>query len=222
MLSFDFPWLFLLLPLPLLVFWLVPASQQSDASVRVPFFLQVSGFGLAKTTQVKGRKLRLILLSLCWFSLVSAAASPNWLGDPVTMPSSGRDLLIAVDISESMEMNDMNVSGQSVSRLVAVKAVIKDFVSRREGDRLGLILFGTQAYLQTPLTFDQKTVEQFLLETQIGFAGGRTAIGDAIGLAVKRLRQRPGDRHVLILLTDGANTAGEVSPFGCGSTSSRQ
>jgi Ca-activated chloride channel family protein len=129
------------------------------------------------------------------------------------MPASGRDLLLAVDISGSMETPDMNWNGEAVNRLTTVKLVVGDFVKRRESDRLGLVLFGTNAYLQAPLTFDRNTVNRLLQEAQLGFAGEKTAIGDAIGLATKRLRQRPEGSRVLILLTDGANTAGKVAPL---------
>ena len=120
--------------------------------------------------------------------------------------------MLAVDISGSMATEDMVINGEYVDRLTAVKLVVSDFVSRRVGDRVGLILFGTNAYLQAPLTFDLKTLDRFLLEAPVGIAGGKTAIGDAIGLAVKRLRQRPQQDKVIILLTDGANNVGEVEP----------
>ncbi|MGB1272429.1 MAG: vWA domain-containing protein, partial [Endozoicomonas sp.] len=126
---------------------------------------------------------------------------------------SGRDLMMAVDLSGSMEINDMELNGQQVDRLVATKAVMNDFIERRRGDRLGLILFGSKAYLQTPLTFDRQTVKTLMDESSIGMAGNKTAIGDALGLAVKHLRKRPEDSRVLILLTDGANTAGEIPPL---------
>jgi Ca-activated chloride channel family protein len=121
--------------------------------------------------------------------------------------------MLAVDLSGSMQIEDMQIDNEAVQRIIAVKTVVDDFLKRRRGDRVGLIVFGTRAYVQTPLTFDLDTVGRFLREAQIGFAGEETAIGDALGLAVKRLRARPGDRHVLILLTDGANTAGSVSPL---------
>ena len=126
---------------------------------------------------------------------------------------SGRDLMLAVDLSGSMEARDFELNGQAVNRLTATKSVAGEFIQRREGDRLGLILFGEQAYLQTPLTFDRATVHTLLMESVIGLAGKKTAIGDAIGLAVKRLQESTGDSRVLILLTDGANTAGEVAPI---------
>jgi Ca-activated chloride channel family protein len=129
------------------------------------------------------------------------------------MPNSGRDLLVAVDISGSMKIEDMLINNQPVTRLVAVKQVVGDFVKTRKTDRLGLVLFGTQAYLHAPLTYDRETVHTLLQETEIGFAGERTSIGDAIGLSIKRLRVRPDAQRVLILLTDGANTAGELEPL---------
>ena len=131
-------------------------------------------------------------------------------------------LLLAVDISGSMETEDMTISGHVVSRLTAVKAVAGDFIDRRKGDRLGLILFGDQAYLQTPLTFDRETVRTQLDEAAIGLAGKRTAIGDAIGLAVKHLRDQPQENRVLVLLTDGDNTAGEVAPLKAAELASRE
>ena len=135
------------------------------------------------------------------------------MGEPVEQAISGRDLMLAVDLSASMEEQDFFINKQAVDRLTAIKSVASDFINRRVGDRVGLVLFGTQAYLQTPLTFDRKTVQTLLDEAVIGLAGDNTAIGDAIGLAVKRLKNQPSDSRVLILLTDGANTAGEVTPI---------
>lgn len=120
--------------------------------------------------------------------------------------------MLAVDISGSMGTEDLQLKGQIVNRLTVVKNVVSQFVVARDGDRVGLILFGTNAYLQAPLTFDLATVNRLLTEAPVGIAGGKTAIGDAIGLAVKRLRQRPDGDRVLILLTDGANNVGEVAP----------
>jgi Ca-activated chloride channel family protein len=145
--------------------------------------------------------------------LLAAAARPQWLGEPIEQTVSGRDLLMAVDLSGSMEIEDFVVGGRAVDRLTATKAVAGQFIERRTGDRIGLVLFGERAYLQAPLTFDRKTVRSLLDESVIGLAGDKTAIGDAIGLAVKRLRQNPEHQRVLILLSDGANTAGAVSPL---------
>jgi Ca-activated chloride channel family protein len=157
-------------------------------------------------------RLLLIFLSLCWLSALLAIARPVYIGEPVALPTEGRDILIAVDISGSMEREDMVIRGQTVNRLMAVKSVVGDFVIKRTGDRLGLVLFGEKAYLQTPLTFDRETMESLLLEAQIGFAGNGTAIGDAIGLSVKRLQDRPQDHRILILMTDGSNNTGALNP----------
>ena len=214
MIELVWPYLLLLAPLPWLIYRFVPGAKQQEAALRAPFFQawsdidQTSSYGInQRSTPV------LVLLSLIWLATLLAAARPLWIGEPITLPSDGRDLLLAVDISGSMEREDMQVGNKKTNRLNAVKYVVGEFAERRQGDRLGLILFGTQAYVQSPLTFDNKTVRQFLQEAQIGFAGKETAIGDAIGLAVKRLRQRPADSRVLILLTDGANTSGEVQPI---------
>lgn len=215
MIEWQWPWLFVLLPLPLLVRMLVTAIDQQDNALTVP---DLKRFSLPTKSNAKISSRRwsvvLILLSLAWLCLVTASARPQWTGAPVSLPTSGRDLMLAVDISGSMSTEDMQLQDQLVNRLLVVKSVVNDFLQTRQGDRVGLILFGTNAYLQAPLTFDLNTVGKLLAEAPVGIAGGKTAIGDAIGLAVKRLRQRPpgGDR-VLVLLTDGANNVGEVAPI---------
>lgn len=154
-----------------------------------------------------------LLAWLVWALVIVAAARPQWVGEIETLPITGRDLLLAVDISGSMDTQDMILAGQPVNRLAVVKQVAGEFIQGRRGDRVGLILFGSRAYLQTPLTFDTETTALLLDEAEIGLAGRETAIGDAIGLAVKRLRDDASDDRVLILLTDGANTSGEVEPL---------
>lgn len=139
--------------------------------------------------------------------------APEWVGEPQPLPASGRDLLVAVDVSGSMDYADMQLDGKPVSRLALVQHLMGEFIDGRVGDRIGLILFGSQAYLQAPLTFDRQTVHVWLDEALIGIAGKNTAIGDAIGLAVKRLRQRPANSRVLVLVTDGANTGGQIEPL---------
>ncbi|WP_308367603.1 MULTISPECIES: VWA domain-containing protein [unclassified Microbulbifer] len=208
MFEFATPWVFALLPLPWLARRLLPRARPLTSALKVPFYSELSQSGDAG----QGNLANLLLLSLLWLLLLTAAARPQWYGEPIAQKSSARDLLVAVDISGSMETPDMLLDGRPAMRVEAVKRVVSDFVERREGDRLGLVLFGTRAYLQAPLTYDRKTVGTLLQEAQIGFAGQGTAIGDAIGLAVKRLTQRPAEQRVLILLTDGANTAGEISP----------
>ncbi|MDB6060423.1 MAG: BatB protein [Verrucomicrobiaceae bacterium] len=211
MLGFDYPWAALLAPLPLFIYWLYPRATQQQSALRVPFFSRLSSNEVIVPRQVR-RKIRFATLLLGWLLLIAAACGPHWIGDEISLPASGRDLMLAVDLSGSMQIRDMQIGNDHVQRIVAIKAVVDDFIKQRKGDRIGLIVFGTQAYVQAPLTFDLDTVGRFLREAQIGFAGEETAIGDAIGLAIKRLRDRPGDRHVLILLTDGASNAGTVTP----------
>ena len=210
--EFAWPWLFAALPLPVLIALLAPRARVTPgAALRIPFFGALQGRVLE---QGQGRsRPRLLLATLAWLLLVTAAARPQFIGEPLSLPVSGRDLMLAVDISGSMETEDMRIGGRDVSRLAAVKIVAGRFIERRKGDRIGLILFGRQAYLQAPLTFDRETVRTLLYEAAIGLAGKETAIGDAIGLAVKRLRDQPQENRVLILLTDGANTAGAVDPL---------
>ncbi len=213
MIQFQWLWALAFLPLPIILRFILPsAATVQDAALRVPF---PDDFQNETTTDINlsARRWLLLLASLAWIFLVLAATQPQWLGERVEIPTSGRDLMMAVDLSGSMQMEDFKINGKMVDRLTATKYVAREFIKRREGDRLGLILFGTQAYLQTPLTFDLVTVETFLLESAIGLAGRETAIGDAIGLAIKRLQDKSQDSRVLILLTDGANTAGEVQPL---------
>ncbi|MCF7980408.1 MAG: VWA domain-containing protein [Pseudomonadales bacterium] len=216
MIQFAWPLALFLLPLPILVYYLLPAAKRDDAALRVPFFRHLASLSTTASLPNKGANtpfhLYHILLFCAWVSLVMATAKPEWIGDPISLPTSGRDLMIAVDISGSMKREDLTLNDQPVTRLAVVKEVLGDFIAQRKGDRIGLILFGTQAYLQAPLTFDRHAVETLLNESQIGFAGEQTAIGDAIGLATKRLRNRPETSRLLILLTDGANTAGQITP----------
>lgn len=212
MIHLEWPELLLALPLPLLVYWLLPAYKPAEqAALKVPF---IEDFILGKTRAApKHTRARLVFASLAWLLLVVASTRPQWLGEPIEQAISGRDLILAVDLSGSMKERDFVINKKTVDRLTATKHIASAFIKQRVGDRLGLILFGSQAYLQTPLTFDRTTVITLLNEATIGLAGDRTAIGNAIGLAVKRLRQQQSQRQVLILLTDGANTAGEVTPL---------
>ena len=212
MIELIWPYALLLAPLPLLARALLPSRQRKQAALTVP---DVSHFRPDDDGSRAGPgrwPWRLLALWLIWLALVGAAARPQWTGAPVTLPTTGRDLMLAVDISGSMGTEDMQLGNRLVNRLTVVKNVVSEFVAQRQGDRVGLILFGTNAYLQAPLTFDLASVNRLLTEAPVGIAGGKTAIGDAIGLGVKRLRNRPEGDRVLILLTDGANNVGEVAP----------
>jgi Ca-activated chloride channel family protein len=213
MIEFAWIWVWAVLPLPWLVRWVLrPQGTLHTAALRVPF---LDDFALAPQAHrlAFGGAWPLWLAALAWVSLVAAAARPQWLGAPTDLPVTGRDIMLAVDLSRSMQQTDLSRNGQTIDRLTAVKFVADKFIDRRVGDRIGLILFGERAYLQAPLTFDRKTVKTLLNEASIGLAGDATAIGDAIGLAVKRFREQKGHDHVLILLTDGANTAGVIDPL---------
>lgn len=211
--SFEWVWMFVLLPLPFLVWRFAPAIKRQQAvALRVPFLDDFQQDTAMSTSSWRSR-LALLLATLAWVALVTASARPVWVGDEVSVPSSGRDLMLAVDLSGSMQEQDFQLNGRLVNRLLATKAVAGAFLKKRQGDRIGLVLFADQAYLQVPLTFDIQTVYKLLQEAEIGLAGERTAIGDAIGLSLKRLQNTPQDNRVLILMTDGANTAGTVSPL---------
>lgn len=209
------PWMLLALPLPWLVRRWLPPVRTSLEALRVPW-----GGRIADVVQRgDARSLRGLppLALLAWCLLCVASARPQQAGEAVQPPASGREMMLAVDLSGSMGEEDMLLGGQLVDRLTAAKAVIADFLARREGDRVGLIVFGQRAYALTPMTLDRDSVRQQLLDTVVGLAGRETAIGDAIGLAVKRLRgdaggARASGPQVLVLLTDGVNTAGQLDP----------
>lgn len=214
MITLLWPLVLLLLPLPWVLRRVLPPRRQQQAALRAPFFTrwQALAEGSGAAHRIARTSWLGVLLWCIWVCLLMATARPVWVGEAVELPNSGRDLMLAVDISGSMRVEDMQVGDRMARRLDAVKQLGSDFISRRSGDRLGLILFGSRAYLQSPLSFDVQTVQRFLREAQIGFAGQETAIGDAMGLAVKRLRERPASNRVLVLLTDGQDTASTVDP----------
>lgn len=212
--SFLWPWVFVILPLPWLVRQFFRAAKLSTGgALRVPFYNQlVSAEGGGSKPSAR-RPVLLLLASLIWVLLVAAVARPVMLGDAMPLPREGRDLMLAIDLSGSMGRDDLSLGGREVSRLEVVKDAARDFINRREGDRLGLVLFSDRAYLQAPLTFDRRAVSTLLNEAQVGLTGQQTAIGDAIGVAIKRLKDRPAKSRVLVLLTDGANNTGILDPM---------
>lgn len=209
--GFAWPWMWLAFPLPWLTRWLLPPVRGTSAALRVPY-----GGQLRSIANVHGfrRQRRVAALAwLAWFLLCAAAARPQTFGEAITPPHAGRDLMLAVDLSGSMSEADMELGGGVVDRLTAAKAVLADFLDRRGGDRVGLLVFGQRAYALTPLTLDLQSVREQLRDSVVGLAGRETALGDAIGLAVKRLAAQEKGQRVLILLTDGVNTAGMLEPL---------
>jgi len=214
MLTFAWPWAGILLLLPVLVYrFFPPRGQEQVAALWVPRLAPFAILPSYAGSRSRPRA-RLLVLILIWVLVVLACARPQWLGEPVKLPLAGRDLLLCVDLSGSMDTPDFTLRGQQIERLTALKVVANDFIAQRQGDRIGLILFGDKPYVQAPLTFDHKTVRQLLSEAVVGLAGERTAIGDAIGLGVKRLREQGAAREsaVMILLTDGNNNSGALTP----------
>ncbi len=217
MIHMAYPWIFILLPLPWLIRHFIPkATSAQQSALQIPFFKQMqqalqslnsTGGSLQRRWRVTG------LLTVIWLLLLTAGSGLQWLGQPVELPRSARNIMIAIDLSGSMQTPDMKIDGQYLSRIAVVKQVANEFIAQRAGDRVGLLLFGTHAYLQTPLTFDLKTVQQMLNDATVGIAGLQTAIGDAVGLAIKRLMKYPKQNRALVLMTDGGNNAGIADPI---------
>jgi len=212
MFSLAWPWMLICLPLPYFM-WRFSGSEEKvkQAALRVA---SVSEFELRghNVASFNSRSNIIWLLIVVWILLVISSARPQWLGDITDVPSSGRDLMLAVDLSHSMKRPDFQIEYRRVTRLTAAKQVVSKFINRRTGDRIGLIVFGSRAYVHVPLTFDTKTVATLLEEAFSGMAGGSTAIGDTIVLAVKHLARSKNKNKVLILLTDGQNTDGQITP----------
>lgn len=206
------PWALIIILLPILIWILCPrAKPQSSNALIVPFYdamrsvVQQGRYSLSKHS--------LLIPAFIWLLLVTALAGPRWVGQPEPILREGYNIMMALDLSGSMEINDMLLNNQPVSRLTIVQRAAKQFVQDRIGDRIGLILFGTRAYLQTPLTYDRKSILMRLDDATAGLAGKTTSIGDAIGLAVKRLQDVPAKGRIIILLTDGANNSGVLAPL---------
>ncbi|WP_394129835.1 vWA domain-containing protein [Shewanella maritima] len=206
MITFAWLWILILLPLPFLIKSKHKAVQTGHLSL--PGIEGNDAIEQGHQSQ-QSRKLQWLI----WLFLLFALTRPQWLGDPIEIPASGRDLMVAVDLSGSMQIEDMQVNGQTVDRFTLIQHVLSDFIERRQGDRIGLILFADHAYLQAPLTQDRRSVATFLTDAQIGLVGKQTAIGEAIALAVKRFEKVDESNRVLVLLTDGSNNAGNIDPM---------
>jgi len=211
----DYPWLLLLLPLPWLAYRYLPAYNEARSAVRVPFFAAMSR-AVGEAPGIVGNRRnhwQLLLNVLVWALILLAAARPVFVEKPIERQQPVRDLMLAIDLSQSMETEDFtNASGAKINRLAAVKEVVQGFIDKRKDDRLGLIVFGTGAYPQAPLTLDHASLSLLLADTGIGMAGPNTAIGDAIGLSLKLLDKAHEQEKVLILLTDGNDTSSAITP----------
>ncbi len=218
MLLFEYIWMFVLLPLPFLVWLLLPAFKEEQESVRIPFFEELTAASGLKPASgaviLKTNLLQKVVAPIFWLLLVTAMARPQWVEDPIEKITSARDLLLAVDISQSMETRDfVDRDGQRIIRLAAVKIVLDEFIERREGDRIGLIVFGGGAYPQVPFTLDHKSCRMLLEQTEVGMAGSRTMVGDAIGLGIKMFEESEVEEQVMVLLTDGNDTGSKMPPL---------
>jgi len=214
MIEFLFPWAFLLLPLPFILRVLFkPATPAPDGALRVPFFQRLLGQAGSVGSKAMSHPWRYLIATAVWGLLICAFARPVFVGNELPLPVEGRNLMMAIDLSASMDRQDFTVDGRPTNRLSVVKAAADDFIQRRKGDRIGLVLFSDRAYLQAPLTLDREVVRTLLDEAQVGLTGTQTAIGDAIGIAVKRLKDQPASSRVLILLTDGASNTGVIQPL---------
>lgn len=211
MVSFSWPWAFLLLPLPLLVRWLWRYSDECSETIPVPPLLAQALEGIESRDRRAGI-LRMMLPWLAWFLLVAAIAQPWLIAGTAVRPASGRAMVVAIDLSSSMERKDFVLDGRTVDRLTALKAVARAFITARQGDRIGLVLFGDEAFAAAPVSYDLAAVSNALEESAIAMAGRATAIGDALGLAIVKLRDDPAPAKTIVLLSDGTNNAGQTEP----------
>jgi len=217
-LEFAHPLAFLALPLPLLIWWLLPPYREQVSALRVPFFERIvesAGVDSRPGAVVMRRHgIQVFLAVLAWAAIVAGLARPEWIGEPIVRTEAARDIMLAIDLSGSMDYRDFpGKEDQNVSRFDAVRRVVDDFVSERETDRIGLIVFGDRAYLQLPFTRDVQTASELVKLMEVGMAGPRTALGDSIGLAIRSFESSEVDDRVLILLTDGNDTASAMTPI---------
>jgi Ca-activated chloride channel family protein len=213
----EYPWLLAVLPLPLLVWWLVPAYREEAAALRIPFFGEVAKAAGVVPTEgsvvPRTNWAQKLIAPVCWLLIVLALARPQFVEPPITKTEPQRDLLLSLDLSQSMETRDFRApDGTMETRVDAVKQVVGEFVTRRRGDRIGLVAFGDAPYPLVPFTLDHQTVETMIDGVLPGIAGPRTALGDSIGLAIKMFADSKAPEKVLIVLTDGNDTASRMPP----------
>lgn len=218
MIEFTYLWVFILSPLPLIIRWLLPVYSEPRVAVSVPFLERLSRLTGRKPAPgaavIRSTFTQKVCFILAWAAILTALARPQWIENPVTKIVPTRDLLLAVDLSGSMETEDFaDESGKTMDRLTAVKQVLDEFLSRRTGDRVGLLFFGSAAFVQAPFTEDLEVVRTLLDEAQVRMAGPRTMMGDAIGLALNVFENSQTKERVLIVLTDGNDTESQVPPI---------
>ncbi|MEJ8475068.1 vWA domain-containing protein [Roseibium algae] len=213
MITFLWPFAFLLLPLPFVLrYFLKPADKGLGGALKVPFFASLSRDLGGRADRISTSWWKFSAASLVWLLMVTAVARPAYVGPEVPLPADGRDIMMAIDLSGSMAEQDFAVGGRPSTRLSVVKDAADAFIESRKGDRVGLVLFSDRAYLQAPLTFDRQAVRDLLDQAEVGLTGQKTAIGDAIAVSLKRLKERPAEGRVLVLLTDGASNEGKMAP----------
>lgn len=227
MLNLALPWALILLPTPILIRAILPPYRDQVAAIRIPFFRQITGAAKveARAGAVILRRTRLQMISAItiWMLLVLALARPERLGDPVVIETAARDIVLALDISGSMDQHDfISSNGERMQRLDAVKSVMNQFITERDGDRIALIVFGTKAFVQAPFTEDLQSLSGFLDQTVVGMAGPNTAVGDAIGLSIRTFQASEVDQRLMILLSDGADTSSRMPPINAAAFAAEQ
>jgi len=226
MIAFAHPLVFLLVPLPLAVFLFFPPHRKQVPGTRFPFFRKiVVATGLTPSSgSLVARRSRLQMAAAVsvWVLTITALAQPERVGEPIVQEKAARDIMLAIDISGSMDQRDFpSLDGERAQRLDAVKTVVGDFISGRDGDRVALIVFGTKAFVQAPFTEDLETVRALLEQTEVGMAGPHTALGDAIGLAIATFQKSRIDERLLIVLSDGADTGSRMTPVNAAAVADR-
>ncbi len=210
-------WVLWLTPLPIIVYWLLPAMKMRSASLLMPNFSKVeeySGTRAQRSAFVKTRKfLSWLTLGIVWLLLLATLSSPQLVGEPTLKVKTSRNFLILADISFSMAQTDWILDGERVRRWDAVKSVLHDFVEKREGDRMGLLFFGSSAYIQAPFTTDLITIDKMLDEADVGMAGQMTNIGKAIVKGIELFDQDTIETKVMLVLTDGVDAGTDVLPL---------
>ncbi len=217
-LELAYPWALLALPLPLLAWWLLPPQRERVSALRIPFFEQIvaaaGSEARAGAVVMRRRWLQMVMAVIVWSLLILGLAKPEWVGEPIVRTEAARDIMLAIDLSGSMDYRDFpGEDGEPVTRFDAVQRVVDRFVAARESDRIGLIVFGTKAYLQLPFTRDLDTARALVELMEVGMAGPQTALGDSIGLAIRSFESSEVDDRLLILLTDGNDTASTMTPI---------